>query len=58
MRLYDPATKCFIFRGESFDIQALVDGLQDIATRARKRWYVEIDPWRRRRAGRAGLHSK
>ncbi len=51
MRLYDPATKCFVFRGESFDIQALVDGVQDIATRARKR-YEDIDPWRRRQTGR------
>ncbi len=37
MRLFDPATKMLIFRGERFDVQALVNGLTDIQTRARKR---------------------
>ena len=37
MRLFDPATKILIFRGERFDVQALVNGLTDIHTKAIKR---------------------
>lgn len=47
MRLYDPATKQFVFRGESFDIQALVNGVEDIHARAAER-HAAIDPWRAR----------
>jgi len=33
MRWYDPSTKCMLFRGESFDIQKLVDGISDVLAR-------------------------
>jgi hypothetical protein len=49
MRLFDPATKQFIFRGESFDIQALVSGVEDIKVKAAKR-SAAIDPWGQRTA--------
>jgi hypothetical protein len=35
-RLFDPVANLFIFRGESFAIQSLVDGLDDIRERAVK----------------------
>ena len=34
MRLYDPSTKKFVFRGKSFDIQELVSGVTDVHDRA------------------------
>jgi hypothetical protein len=37
MRLYDPSTKKFIFRGEAFDVQELVNGTIDIRDRAMRR---------------------
>jgi hypothetical protein len=37
MRLYDPSTKKFVFRGESFDIQELVSGVTDVRDRAVRR---------------------
>ena len=37
MRLYDPSTKKFVFRGESLDIQELVSGLIDVRARAIRR---------------------
>jgi hypothetical protein len=37
IKLYDPMTKCLIFRGEPFDIQSLVSGLIDIQQRAQHR---------------------
>lgn len=37
MRLYDPSTKKFVFRGESFDVQELVSGVIDIRDRAVRR---------------------
>lgn len=37
MRLYDPSTKKFVFRGESFDVQELVNGVIDIRDRAVRR---------------------
>jgi hypothetical protein len=40
MRLFDPATKILIFRGERFDVQALVNGLIDVQAKAMKR--IEI----------------
>lgn len=36
-KLYDPQTKTLLFRGEPFDIQALVDGLSDVQKRAQTR---------------------
>lgn len=45
MRLYDPATKQLVFRGESFDMQALVAAVEDVKGKALKR-HEEIDPWR------------
>jgi hypothetical protein len=40
MRLFDPATKTLIFRGQKFDVQALVTGLTDIQAKANRR--VEV----------------
>jgi hypothetical protein len=37
MRLFDPATKRLIFRGEPFDVQALVTSLTNIQAKARQR---------------------
>ena len=37
MRLYDPATHTFVFRGESFDLQAIASGLDDVARRTGER---------------------
>jgi hypothetical protein len=37
MRLYDPSTNKFVFRGESFDVQELVNGVIDIRDRAIRR---------------------
>ncbi len=37
MRLYDPSTLAFVFRGESFDIQSLVNGVADIRVRCLER---------------------
>ena len=34
-RQYDPIQKTFIFRGETFDVQKLVDGIADIQSRIR-----------------------
>jgi hypothetical protein len=36
-RLYDPQANTFIFRGESFDVQLIADGLKDISTRVLER---------------------
>ena len=41
MRLYDPSTKKFVFRGESFDVQELVNGVIYIRDRAIRR-LVEV----------------
>ena len=37
MRLFDPATNLLIFRGESFNVQDLVDGVSDVKGRAQFR---------------------
>lgn len=37
MRMFDPSTNKFIFRGESFDIQNLVNGVIDIRDRSARR---------------------
>jgi hypothetical protein len=37
MRWFDPATRMLIFRGEQFDVQALVDGLTNVQSKAQKR---------------------
>jgi hypothetical protein len=37
MRLFDPATKTLIFRGERFNVQALVNGLTEVQAKATKR---------------------
>ncbi len=37
MRLFDPATKLLIFRGEPFDVQALATSLEGIKTKASAR---------------------
>lgn len=38
IRLYDPETNIFIFRGEEYNIQKLVDGIADIQQRALQRF--------------------
>lgn len=37
IRMFDPTTKLIVFRGERFDIQALVNGLTDIQSKAVER---------------------
>jgi len=37
MRLYDPQTRTFFFRGELFDLQAIAGGLDNVANRAAER---------------------
>lgn len=37
MKLFDPATNMLIFRGERFNVQALVDGLTEVQAKATKR---------------------
>lgn len=37
MRLFDPSTNEFVFRGESFDVQELANGVVDIQARAVRR---------------------
>ncbi len=43
LRLFDPVANLFIFRGESFAIQGLVDGLDDIRERAVKAHCRELE---------------
>ena len=42
MRLYDPDKRYFIFRGERFDMQAIVEGVLDIQSKAKVR-FLEIE---------------
>lgn len=37
MRMYDPAKKEIVFRGEAFNVQALVDGVRDVQAKANAR---------------------
>ncbi len=37
MRMYDPAKKEIVFRGEAFNVQTLVDGVKDVQTKANSR---------------------
>ncbi len=37
MRMYDPDKKIFFFRGERFDVQAIVDGVMDVQSKAKIR---------------------
>ena len=37
IRMFDPATKMIIFRGERFNIQALVNGLTEVQSKATER---------------------
>lgn len=46
MRMFEPDTKRLVFRGQPFDVQALVDGVIDIQRRADER-LAELDRIRR-----------
>jgi hypothetical protein len=37
IRMFDPSTELFVFRGEQFDVRALVNGLTDVQSRATER---------------------
>jgi len=50
-RLFDPASKLIVFRGERFDVQGLVDGLADVQSKATER-LAQLEANRRLQATR------
>jgi hypothetical protein len=53
MRMYDPAKKEIVFRGETFNVQALVDGVKDVQAKAKTRLQVVEANKRLQPTGRA-----
>jgi len=51
IRMYDPSTKLIVFRGERFDIQALVNGLSEVQSKASER-LAQLEANRRLQATR------
>jgi hypothetical protein len=44
MRTFDPKSRIFTFRGESFDLQELVTTVEEIAARALVQWRKSLFP--------------
>ena len=51
IRMFDPATKLLVFRGERFDIQGLVNGLTDVQSKVTER-LAQLEANRRLQATR------
>jgi len=54
MRMYDPANKEIVFRGEKFNVQTLVDGVRDIQSKVTARLHDIEANKRLQRTGYAG----
>lgn len=55
-RMYDPTSKLIVFRGERFDVQALVDGLTEVQSKAAER-LAQLEANRRLQATRMKPHA-